>query len=153
MWLMTVRQCGRWRLVGGPMRASIMGPLRYAFSNSLVVSRHSGLSVLARSTKNGLGSSLVESFGRLVKQIVWKARRVDVRVARRVDVQKLTERIVRASYRGALQARRAHLAENAARGPRCEARILGALGQFTVNDSLTCGFSFLMRKHLSGMAE
>ena len=86
------------------MRASIMGPLRYAFSNSPVASWHSDLSVLARSTKNGLGSSPVGSF------------------------KKLTKRIVGASHRGALQVHRAHLAENAARGPRCEARILGALG-------------------------
>lgn len=40
----------------------------------------------------------------------------------------------------ALRARGAHLAENAARGPRCGARILGVLGQFAMSDSLTCGF-------------
>ena len=138
------------------------GATAICVSNSPVASRHSGLLVLARNTKNGLGSSTVGSFGRLVEWIVrvarWPNRSGDspsrlfgklaeriVRKARQADClesspsgsfeqlaertfKKLTKRIAGVSYRGALQARRAHLAENAARGPRCEARILGASG-------------------------
>lgn len=53
----------------------------------------------------------------------------------------------------ALRARGAHLAENAARGPRCGARILGVLGQFVMSDSLTCGFSSWQERAFPDMVE
>ena len=45
------------------------------------------------------------------------------------------------------------MAENAARGPRCEVRILGVLGQFVMDDSLTCGFSSWQKRAFPDMVE
>lgn len=53
------------------------GATAICVSNSPVASRHSGLLVLARSTKNGLGSSSVGPFGWLAEWIVRATRRVD----------------------------------------------------------------------------
>ncbi len=75
----------------------------------------------------------VERLGRHAGQIVRKARRADHSESSPIGL------FGRAIER-ALRAREVHLAENAARGPRCGARILGVLGQFVMDDSLTCGF-------------
>ena len=84
------------------------------------------LSVPMRSMLNGLG--------KLARQVVRKARQADHLESSPIGLfGRATERVLRA--------RGAHLAENAARGPRCEVRILGVLGQFVMEDSLTCGFS------------
>ncbi len=88
----------------------------------------------------------VERLGRHARQVVRKARRADHSESSPIGLfGRATER--------ALRARGAHLAENAARGPRCGARILGVLGQFVMDDSLTCGFSSWQERAFPDMVE
>ena len=80
-----------------------------------------GLSAPMRSMQNGLGDTPGRSIGKLTRQVNRKARRADRSESSPIgSFGRATER--------ALRARGVHLAENAARGPRCGARILRVLG-------------------------
>lgn len=88
----------------------------------------------------------VERLGRHARQVNRKAHRADCSEGSPIGL------FGRAIER-ALRAREVHLAENAVRGPRCRARILGVLEQFVMDDSLTCGFSSWQERAFPDMVE
>ena len=88
----------------------------------------------------------VKRLGRHAGQVVRKTRRADR--SESSPIRSFGRAIERA-----LRAREVHLAENAARGPRCGARILRVLGQFVMDDSLTCGFPSWQERAFPDMVE
>lgn len=88
----------------------------------------------------------VERLGRHAGQVVRKACRADHSESSPIG-------LFGRAFERALRARGAHLTENAARGPRCGARILRVLGQFTMDDSLTCGFHSWWERAFPDMVE
>lgn len=119
------------------MRASIVGPLRYALR---IRRLHAAFWLVGAHEKH------VERLG--------QARRAGRSESSRAGrSESLPIGLFGRAIERALQARGAHLTENAARGPRCGARILGVLGQFVMDDSLTCGFSSWQERAFPDMVE